>query len=245
MLFFANEIESNLLGLNVVEIRDFSHTDVEAVLEFEKSLSEPTYVFSKIILDDIPSVNILERIGYEVVEVQINSKSRLTVPVFNDSYNSKYSYNKLVDQSDLDFITDYARHTLAIDRFSKDRKIAPEKSSNRIVQLLEKSFYDDDEEIWILRYAETSEILSFRSHRRLDLENCRLLLGSISPRFLNIGIGEISWYFARQELIRQKYKNAHTTISAANTSVFNLEIGSQGFRVQNTVLVCRKFLNVS
>jgi hypothetical protein len=243
MLFFKNELESRLLDFNVVEIKDFSPTDVEEVLRFETSLLEPTYVFVRIVLDDISSVNALEKIGYEVVDVQINSKSRLTIPAINDSYDGKYNYSKLVDQSDLDFITDYARLTLAVDRFSKNDEFSQEKSGARIIQLLEKSFHDIEEEIWILRYSESNEILSFRSHRRIDSDNCRLLLGSISPKFLNLGIGEISWYFARQELIRQKYKNAHTTISASNTSVFNLEIGSQGFRVQNVVLICRKFLN--
>ena len=43
---------------------------------------------------------------------------------------------------DLDFITDYAKLTLAVDRFSKDEEFSQEKSGGRIIQLLEKSFHD-------------------------------------------------------------------------------------------------------
>lgn len=242
-LFVENSLESELLGLTVYEIPSDSVLDVSIIQEDEINATRPSYVYSKVNVKDVAKINSLEKIGYLFAESQIKSRVRILHPDLNERFENTYSYIRLTNVSDLEVIKNFSVNTLMIDRFSLDSEISHAKAEFRLRSLIDKSFFVDDEEIWILRYLKTSEIIAFRSHRRIGLNNCRLLLGSIHPDFLNLGVGKASWYFANKQLYLDGVKFADTAISSSNTGVFNLEIGELDFRVREVSIVMKKILH--
>jgi hypothetical protein len=65
-------------------------------------------------------------------------------------------------------------------------------------------------------------------------------LGGVHPEFKRLALGVIASYFWGNQMRRDGFRRAVTHISAINHPVFNLEIGSLGFRVNATFAVLRK-----
>jgi hypothetical protein len=241
-IFVENSLESELLGLAVYEIPSNEALNASLVKEDESNAARPCYVFSKVNVKDVERINFLEKIGYQFVESQIKSRVQILAPEFNERFENNYSYTLLTNPSDVEVIKNFSVNTLMIDRFSIDPEIPRASAEFRLRSLIDRSFSLQDEEIWILRYSKTAEIIAFRSHKRTTLDGCRLLLGSIHPDFLNLGIGKASWYFANKQLYLDGIKFADTAISSSNTGVFNLEIGELNFRVREVNIVMKKIL---
>jgi hypothetical protein len=237
-----NELESSFLASEVYELLLPDEFDLDNLYTLEEQLPNGAYVFTKNNLDNVLNSEKLGIAGYTLAEVQISSKIRLFVPEENTKWEQEYECFKVNDELNLSIILEIAKQTLKVDRFSVDSSFSGMNSERRIASYLRKSFLETNEEIWAVKIKKNNEIISFRSHMKLDSDNCRLLLGSVAPKYLNLGVGEISWYFARQVLCKQNYRFASTVISAANKSVLNLEIAGQGFKVQNTKAIFRKII---
>ena len=233
------EIDSAVLGRNVLALNDLTLADDLAVVEARYIRQfRPAYVSCRIPLEDLATVHWLEQHGFQFVECQIRSTIRFVRDYDVSCY--PYDYQRVVTREALDDVLDIAGKTVVHDRFTIDPAVKPGISGTRYRRYVEKSFEAHDEEVWRLYDPASKQTLSFRTHRATGPGTALLLLGGVHPEFKNLGLGVVASYFCFNQMRRDGFHRAVTHISAMNTPVFNLEIGNLGFRVNTTFAVLRK-----
>jgi ribosomal protein S18 acetylase RimI-like enzyme len=233
------EVDSAVLGRSVLAISDLAPAD-DLAAEEVRYLEQfhPAYVYCRVALENLATVHRLERHGFEFIECQIRSTIRFTQDYDVSRY--PYEYQRVETREALDEVLDIASNTVVHDRFTMDPAMPPGISGTRYRRYVEKSFSAPDEAVWRLYDPASKQTLNFRTHRATAPGEALLLLGGVHPEFKNLGLGVIASYFCFNQMRRDGFRRAVTHISAINYPVFNLEIGSLGFRVNATFAVLRK-----
>lgn len=232
-------IDSEALGGPVLSVVDFD-PKVE-FLEFERQYRtdwNPRYVGCKVPLDSLEAIHILEGAGFNFVECQIRSTLSFRKPFPCDGH--PYRFERVESESELAPVLAIAGETFTHDRFSNDNGLAPGVSADRYRRYVMKSFQDPDERVFRLVENSTGVVVAFKTHKVLANGEILFLLGGVRPDLKDSGLGALNNYFEFNELKKQGFKKGTTHISAANTAVFNLEIGRMGFRVVGAFAVMRK-----
>ena len=233
------EIDSDVLGRNVLSIADLTATDDLAAAErgYQQEF-RPGYVSCRVPLEDLATVHRLEEHGFQLIECQIRSAIRFKCEF--DVTRYPYEYHQVTTRDALEEVLAIARTTVVHDRFTVDAAVPTGISGERYSRYVQKSFERSDEEVWRLYDPLAKMTLGFRTHRHTGPREVLLLLGGIHPEFKELGLGVVSSYFCFNQMRRDGIKKAITHISAINYPIFNLEIGFLGFRVLGTFAVMRK-----
>jgi hypothetical protein len=232
-------IDSAVWGRNVLALKDVTPADDLAAGE-ARYLQQfrPAYVSCRVPLEDLATIHRLEQQGFQFIECQIRSTIRFTRDYDVSRY--PYEYKRVTTREALDEVLDIAGRTVVHDRFTLDPAVPQGISGARYRRFVEKSFAASDEAVWRLYDPVSKQTLNFRTHRATGPGEVLLLLGGVHPEFKRLGLGVIASYFCFNQMRRDGFRRAVTHISAINHPVFNLEIGSLGFRVNATFAVLRK-----
>jgi hypothetical protein len=232
-------IDSEVFGRNVLALKDVTHAD-DLAAEEARYIQQfrPAYVSCRVPLEDLATVHRLEKHGFLFIECQIRSTIRFTRDYNLSRY--PYEYQRVTTREALDEVLDIASRTVVHDRFTLDPAVSRGISGARYRRFVEKSFAAPDEAVWRLYDPASKQTLNFRTHRETGPGEVLLLLGGVHPEFKRLGLGVIASYFCFNQMRRDGFRRAVTHISAINHPVFNLEIGSLGFRVNATFAVLRK-----
>jgi len=233
------EVDSNILGGSVLAIHDFdANADFPG---FERNYVEdhdPVYVSCKVPLEQISSIHLLEKAGFNFIECQVQASITLRKPFDVSAF--PYSFEQVTHENDLPPVLEIAASTFTCDRFYLDPLIAREVAGRRYAEYVRKSFRTREECVYRLVDRSSGRTVAFKTHRLIGNREVLFLLGGVHPDFKNIGLGAASDYFEFNELIRRGIKRGVTHVSASNHAVVNLEIGNLGFRVLATSTVMRK-----
>jgi hypothetical protein len=233
------EVDSAVFGRSVLALRDVTPADDLAVKEagYVREF-DPAYVSCRIPVEDLATIHRLEQHGFQFIECQIRSTIRFTREY--DVSRCPYEYQRVTTREALEEVLDIAGRTVVHDRFTIDSAVPKGISSARYRRYVEKSFAAPDEAVWRLYDPALKQTLNFRTHRVTGPGEVLLLLGGVHPEFKTLGLGVVASYFCFNQMRSDGFRRAVTHISAINYPVFNLEIGSLGFRVNATFAVLRK-----
>lgn len=232
-------IDSEVLGAPVLSIDDFSSQ--EDFAEFERAYvarHSPYYVTCKVPLERLADIHALEDHGFKLIECQIRAKIDLRKEV--DTSGFAYRFARVESEADLADVLEIAGTTFTADRFSVDPLIPPGTSGARYRRYVQQSFAAPNEAVYRLYDPATNRAVAFKSHRYVSDTEVLLLLGGVHPDFVGSGVGVMNTYSELAELRRRGVTTGHTHISAGNHGIFNLEIGTLGYRVAATFAVMRK-----
>jgi hypothetical protein len=233
------EVDTAVWGRSVLELIELALTDDLAAEEARYcDQFHPAYVYCRVPLERLDTIQQLERQEFQFVECQIRSTIRFTRDYDVSRY--PYEYQRVETREALDEVLEIVSRTVVHDRFTVDPLVAAGISGARYRRYVEKSFAAPDESVWRLYDPALKRTLQFRTHRVTGPGEVQLLLGGVHPEFKSLGLGVIASYFCFNQMRRDGVRRAVTHISAINYPVFNLEIGSLGFRVNATFAVLRK-----
>jgi hypothetical protein len=233
------DVDSEVFGRNVLVLKDVT-SDEDLAAEEARYLQrfQPAYVSCRVGLEDLSAVHHLQRHGFQLVECQIRSTVRFTRDYDVSGY--PYRYERVTTRDALEDVLDIASRTVLHDRFTIDPAVPAGVSGARYRRYVERSFEAPDEAVWRLYDPGSRQTLNFRTHRVTGPGEVLLLLGGVHPDFKRLGIGVVASHFCFNQMRRDGVRRAVTHISAINHDVFNLEIGSLGFRVSATFAILRK-----
>jgi ribosomal protein S18 acetylase RimI-like enzyme len=233
------DVDSAVFGRSVLALKDVLPDD-DLSAEEARYLREfqPAYVSCRVPMDNLAMVHRLERHGFQLIETQIRSTIRFTTDYDVSRY--PYQYQPVTTREVLNEVLDIAVRTVVHDRFTVDPAVPPGISGERYRRYVEKSFTAPNEAVWRLYDAASGQTLNFRTHRVTAPGEVLLLLGGVHPEYKRMGLGVVASHFCFNQMRRDGVRRAVTHISAINYPVFNLEIGSLGFRVNATFAILRK-----
>lgn len=238
-----NEIDSEVLGRNVLDLDAFDPAEDFLALEREYcNRHQPLYVSCKIAAEDIGKVHLLESYGFRFVEFQIRVYCALNKTYDVSGYN--YRYEAVEGGADLSAVLEIASSIFEHDRFSRDPFFREwngrDVSGERYRRYVMKSFQSADESVYKLVQQTTGEIVGFGTHRVTGAESALLLLAGVKPEFSGAGVGAINDYMGWNELKRKGVKWVYGHASGANYPIINLNVRGMGFRVVQCFVVLRK-----
>lgn len=232
------EVDSEVLELSAWSLSDIqSESDFVEAIQSLSGSKTTNYITCKLPIEGIHLIHAAEEAGFHYVETQFKTTLRLNKTFDTSKY--PYDYVCLDSSDDLPEVLKIAENTIEHDRFSRDPRIGLKASGLRYRTYIEDSFQRESDEIWVVRSRSTGQVLTFRSHRRVNEDEVILLIGGVHPDFKDVGLGIISSHFCFNQLRQAGYRRAVTHISAANTPIVNLEVGHLGFRVGQTYVVMR------
>jgi len=233
------EIDSQIMGKPVLAISDFDATADFTAFERAYLLEfSPFYVSCKVLLDDVAAIHALETAGFQLVECQLRSVTKLRKPYDVSAF--PYSFERVLREEDLDEILKIAASTFIHDRYRMDPSLPPEFASRRYPAYVRNSFHSPDEAVYRLLERDTGRTVAFKTHRYLGPSEALFLLGGVHPDMKELGLGLVNNYFEFNKLMSDGINRATTHISAANYGVFNLEFRAFGFRLVAAFAVLRK-----
>lgn len=241
MRIYQNDFETRILGETIFIIEELSCPDDLEIAYRTIEANRPCYSLLKLDQAQLPLVHHAEELGFRFLELQFETVltlSRAQVP-----RASEFTYERIDTEDQFENVAQIARNAISQDRVSRDPLLGPELSGERYVAFLRNSFESADEEVWSLRRRSTGEYVSFRSHRRVNDSEVRLLVGGIRTDLQNLGLGQLSSDHCFFSLRQQGYRRARTSISATNVPIVNLELGHLGFRVRRATFILRKVLS--
>lgn len=232
-------IDSEVFGSNVLSLYGVTRED-DIAAEESRYLAEfsPTYVSCRVPIEDLAVIHLLEKHGFRFIECQIRSVVR-----FGRDYDVSrypYGYEQVTSEKAINSVLEIASKTIVHDRFTMDDEVPMWVSGERYRRYVRKSFDTPDEEVWRLFDPETDATLAFRTHKHTEPGQILMLLGGVHPDFKNLGLGIVSSHFCFNQLRNNGVRRGITHISAINYPIFNLEIGSLGFRVLASFAILRK-----
>ena len=234
-----NEIDSQVLGANVVEIVDFSREDEFSAFEAEYIRQfQPRYALCKLPVEDLTGIHSMEKNGFCFVEFQVRSELRL-----RDRYDTAglpYVYKPVETDEDLKTVLETAATTFTDDRFSIDPDLPNELGGARYRYYVQKSFDADDELLHKLANGDTGEILGFNTCKQLSDTEMLLFVAGVTPRLKATGLGTILNYYVFNDFLDRGIRRIRTHQSGRNYPILNVEVGHFGFRVVQTLVVLRK-----
>lgn len=230
------KIDSEALGFNAWSLNHVrSDTDFQTALDSLKDAPGTKYVTCKIPVEEAVLIHEAERVGFRFAETQFSTSLRLSKNF--DTTRYPYDYVRVDTEDELAQVAAIAQTTIEHDRYSRDPRIGRDASGLRYRHYLLDSFKREDDEIWATRSRSTGQLLTFRSHRKINEREVNLLIGGVHQDHKDLGLGIVSSHFCFNQLREAGYRRATTHISAANTPIVNLEIGHLSFRITNTFVV--------
>ncbi|MFC1818483.1 hypothetical protein ACFL0B_05235 [Thermodesulfobacteriota bacterium] len=237
----VDEIDTKIMGRVVLSILDFSPK--QDFTAFEKAYIEeydPQYVYSKVPIEKLESINSLERHGFRFIEVQMKLTHRMRKP--HDTSSFPYRFEHIEKKEDLEEVLKIARETFDDDRITIDTELLDAKTLavKRYEAYLLNSFNDPDERVSRLVNLKTKEVVAFSSHRILGNGEVQLFLGGVKPKYKGLGLAPLHSMCQRNSLIDEGVKKITTHISARNYDIINLEVGGFKYKVEQSFVVLRK-----
>lgn len=234
------EIDSEVLGRTILDLSgpyDASLPELEAQYIREHN---PLYVVSKVPIEDIASIQLLEDHGFRFVETQLRLTFRLRGSF--DTGKTPYTFERVTTEEQLAEVLAIAGATFTDDRFLVDPKLGDAKhvSSARYQAYVRQSFIRPNERVYRLVNPTTDQTVAFKTHRIVNPEEALMLLGGVHTDYKGSGLAVINEYYEFNKLIADGVKRFTTHVSARNYAVMNLEIGGLGFKIKQTLVVLRK-----
>jgi hypothetical protein len=240
MQITVHEIDSQVLGRAILELRGPLDDDFARVERDYLAAHQPRYVVYKAPIEDIATIQRLEDHGFRFVETQLRLTFRLRRPF--DTGKVPYVFERVTTEDQLRDVLAIAAHTFTDDRFLVDPELpdAARISSARYQAYVRQSFVRPDERVYRLVNPATGRTVAFKTHRLVQPDEALMLLGGVHADFKNAGMAPINAYHEFNELIRNGVKRFTTHVSARNTAVMNLEIGGFQYRIKQTFVVLRR-----
>jgi len=238
-----NDIDSEILGGNVLEIVDFDPARDFSAFEREYcDRQQPLYVSCRIPSEQIGHIHLLEEQGFRFVEYQVRVYCALNKTWDVSGYG--YSYLPVEGGADLEAVLEIASSIFEHGRFARDpfflkwegRNICGERYRRYVL----KSFEAADESVWKLVNQATGEIVGFATDRITGPESALLLLAGIKQQYNGAGLGAINDYFHWNELKRKGVKWLYGHASGDNYPILNLNVRGMGFRFVQCFVILRK-----
>jgi hypothetical protein len=240
MQIIKHEIDSQVLGRAILELRGPHDADFARIERDYVQAYQPLYVVYKAPVEDIATIQHLEDHGFRLVETQL----RLTFRPRRhfDTGRAPYVFERVTTEDQLREVLDIAAHTFTDDRFLVDPELrdAQQISSARYQAYVRQSFLRQDERVYRLVNPTTGRTVGFNTYRIVNPEEVLGLLGGVHADYKNAGIAVISAYHLLNELMQSGVKRFTTHVSARNYAVMNLEIGGLQYRIRQTFIVLRK-----
>jgi hypothetical protein len=233
----VEEIDSAVLGRNVLTIKDFSADQDFA--EFEREYRKdynPGYVACKIPASELRSIHRLESFGFNYIEFQISLKGRVKL---YDLSAFPYRFEEVTTQEDLQKVLEIVSSCFVHDRFFVDPALNSSLSAERYKRYVEKAFGAKDEFLHKVSTLD-GEIVAFVTHRDIGEDEGLLLLGGVKNEYQSQGIGLLNDQYVINELHRKGKKRFSGNFSGINYPVMNMEIRGLGLRITSTWVVMRK-----
>ncbi len=235
-------LDSEAFDLNAIFLHLVSHeVDFEEIEERVRAAYGRAVLTTRVDPLNLALVHKLEEAGFRFVECQLRIAK--SIKSSHDVDRFPYTYAKVSTEAMFTEVLHFAPYVFEYDRVTLDPLLGKQLAEDRYRKYLEKSFINEDEEIWCLQSQRTGEILSFRSHRNMSPSEVLLLLGGVHPKVNGLGLGVISAYFCFNSLLEQGVRRATSHISAVNIPILNLEVGHLGFRVEQSLAVFRRIIS--
>lgn len=238
-----NEIDSDVLGGNVLDITGFDPTVDFAA--FERDYCDqyrPFYVSCKVRSEDTEHIHLLEDNGFRFVEYQVRVSCALNRTW--DVAEFGYTCASVEGGADLEAVLAIASSVFGHGRFYRDPFFRNRESRNisgeRFRRYVLKSFEAPDEEVYKLVNESTGEIAGFSTHRITGPEDALLLLAGIKSEYNGAGLGAINDYFHWNELKKNGIKRLIGHASGDNYPILNLNVRGMGFRLVQSFVILRK-----
>jgi hypothetical protein len=235
-----NDIDSSVVGRAALDLYDVDQTANFSLFEDAyRQEYDPSYVAAKLPIDDLASIQFLERHGFAFVETQLRLTHRLRGPYVT---HGPYRFERVTEAHAAEEVLAIAAVAFTQDRFSVDpglgegRQLAGERYRRYVLQSLERP----DERVYRLLNADSGETVAFKTHRIVNPTEALMLLGGVRPDCQAAGVAVISGYHEFNELLQSGVRRFTTHVSVRNLAVVNLEVSSMGFRVKQAFVVLRK-----
>lgn len=235
-----HEIDSQVLGRTILELRGPVEGDLARVEADYVREHQPYYVLYKAPIEDIASIQALEGLGFRFVETQLRLTFRLRERF--DTGKTPYLFERVTTEDALREVLAIAGTTFADDRFLVDPQLADAHaiSAARYQAYVRQSYVRPDERVYRLVNPATGQTIAFKTHRIVAPDEALMLLGGVRADFKGAGIAAINAYYEFNELMANGVKRFTTHVSARNYGVMNLEISGFQYRVKQTFIVLRK-----
>lgn len=233
----VEEIDSSVLGGNVLTIKDFDSSEDFASFErdYLKAYS-PRYVACKAHAPDLTCIHRLESFGFRYVEFQLSLTGRVKG---YDLTQFPYRFEEVTSPSELADVLQIASSTFVHDRYCVDPSLGSTFSADRYRRYVEKSFRVDGEFVHRLSLP-SGEVVAFVTHRELDNNEAILLLGGVKNEYKALGLGLLNDQYVISELHRKGFRRFSGNFSGINYPIMNMEIRGLGLRIVSTWVVMRK-----
>lgn len=232
------DLDSEIFGRPTFMLSELSTAaDFEMALEHIAKVEEESYTVCKIPIENMVLIHLAQERGFVFLETQF--RTVVTLKHAPLGIHDRYSYIRVEQESQLSEVLAMASESVVHDRVSRDPLLGPTLSGERYRRLLIRSFEADDEEIWAVVSSSSNDLLTFRSHRKLNRSEVLLLNGGVHPRHKGSGLGVISSHFCFAQLQADGHRRAISHISTTNVPIVNLEIGYCKFRVTDAFAVLR------
>lgn len=234
-----NRIDSDVLGGPVIEIQDFDPTvDFHQFEQASILPLSPRYASLRLPAGEVASIRNLESQGFRFAELQLQLRHRMKRRPEVKGY--PYRFEVVTEEAGLDPVLELSANIFVHDRITTDPMLGPGLSGRRYQAYVRKSFADPQEHVFVMRSLESGEVVSFATIRRTGPDEARLLIGGVSNEFKDSGLGVIHDYVGLATYFDMGIRNIHTSVSAINLPIMNLEVGHLGFKVVRSWLVMHK-----
>jgi hypothetical protein len=231
-------IDSDLLGFGVYSLTEFSVKD-DLVTALSKISDVDCYVVCKVPSHQLAEIHCLEAHGFRFSEVQLHLrktiKGLLRVPEQFDFVRAS--------ETDIPTLQACADEAFDDDRMRRDPRIEPSTALRRYRGYIDRAFHSPDQRVYKTILRATGEFVAFKSHRIDSPEAATLLLGAVSKRYRNSGAGLVNSSLELNRLYLDGVKSVQTRISAANSAIMNLELGSLGFVAAESTVVLAQYIS--
>ena len=234
-----NPIDTDIIGGPVLEVRDFDPERDLAAFEHEAILPlHPRLTVLKVPAEQIAAIHSAEALGFRYAENQLQLIHRMKQRPDPGQY--PYRFEPVRDEAGLGQVLDLAATIFAHDRITTDPLLGHDFAGRRYQAYVRKSFGDPEEEVFLMRNLETGNIVSFATIRRQGPSEARLLIGGVANAYKQTGLGVIHDYVGLAAYYDLGIRTIHTSVSAINTPIMNLEIRHLGFKVVQAWVVLHK-----
>ncbi len=241
MLVEKNEIDSDILGLTVLELKDPCADGTFPAFEASEIRPwGPCYCVCKVPIEDLAAIQQLEASGYRFLELQLQLAAR---PRERDTSAFPYAFSPVASEAELAEVLAIAETTFVADRFSVDPHLAAMGaglSGRRYQRYIEKSFRAQDERVFKLVSQDSGRIVAFNTHKYRCPDDVLMFVGGVRNECKSMGLGAIMDYFLINHLKEMGVKKFTTHVSARNYPVMNLEIAGLGFKIVRNFVILRK-----
>ena len=241
MEIIKEEIDSLAYGKSILKINNIdTNVCFEDFENIYKHQYAPLYVYARIPVEEIEKVHYLEQNGFNYVETQFKLQKRLNKSENMSIFGDDYSYVEVKDENELPEIYNISDRIMTVDRMILDKQLDYKLAQKRYHLYINKSFSNEDENLFKFIYNPTNEIIGYHTEKIVDSKNILFFIGGIIPEFRNTGACFALEYSTFNYLYNNGFKTITTHISAANYNIINFEMRTVGFKPKQTYIILRK-----